>query len=312
MRSLVTGAAGFIGSTLSAKLLDVGHEVIGVDGFYDNYAEAKKRANLVAIESREGFRLVEGYLQDLDLPHLLEGVDRVFHIAALPGVRASWGGSFEDYSNHNVYATQLVLEASREAGVPRVVYASSSSVYGDAADLPMRESVRERPFSPYGVTKLAGEHLARLYSRNYGLHTVSLRFFTVYGPRQRPDMAIQRFLTAARDGTPITLFGDGEQTRDFTYVDDVVEMVTRAGDLGASGAVYNVGGGSTITVNGLIGLIEQVSGRSLSVQRRDVQHGDVLHTCADAELARRDLQFTPATSLPDGLARHWQWLQTNP
>ncbi len=309
MRFVVTGSAGFIGSTVSERLLGEGHEVVGIDGFVDNYAVSLKRANVQALESYTGFELVEGMIENLDLPAILEGAERVIHLAALPGVGASWGSSFEDYSSHNVYATQRVLEAALACGIARFVYVSSSSVYGNTDVLPMVETAREKPHSPYGVTKLAAEHLAQLYHRNYGLHTVSLRYFTVYGPRQRPDMAIQRFLTAARDGTPIQLYGTGEQTRDFTFVADTVEATVRAAERGRAGAVYNVGGGSTVTVNGLIKMIERVTGRGLDVQRCDAQRGDVGHTRADTSLARDDLDFVPSTPLQEGLQRHWESLQ---
>lgn len=309
MRCLVTGAAGFIGSTLAARLLARGDEVVGIDAFLDNYAPPRKRRNLEALTGEAGFRFREGRIQDLDLEGLLDDVDVVFHLAALPGVRSSWGDSFEDYASHNVHATQLVLEAALRRDVRRVVYASSSSVYGDTTALPMEESARERPYSPYGVTKLAGEHLARLYQRNYGLDTVSLRYFTVYGPGQRPDMAIQRFLDAARRHEPIVIFGDGEQTRDFTYVDDTVEATLRAADRGGAGEVYNVGGGSTVTVNELVERIEQVTGCRLAVEREGSQHGDVRHTRADVTRARADLDFIPSTALQEGLRRHWEWLQ---
>ena len=306
MRYLVTGAAGFIGSHLVERLLADGHAVVGIDGFVDNYERELKESHLALCAQDPQFEFAEGFIEHLDLQTLLAGVDRVIHLAALPGVRSSWGDSFEDYSAHNVYATQRLLEASLHGGVERFVYASSSSVYGDAADLPMREDAREQPHSPYGVTKLAAEHLARLYHRNYGLATVSLRFFTVYGPRQRPDMATQRFLTAARDGTSITLFGDGEQTRDFTFVADTVEAMVRAAERGKEGAVYNVGGGSTVTVNQLIEAIEEVSGRRLEVDRQGAQRGDVRDTCADTTRARADLDFAPTTPLREGLERQWQ------
>ncbi len=309
MRCLVTGVAGFIASTLAQRLLADGHQVVGVDGFVNNYAEPLKRANLQTLLSDPGFSLVDGMIENLDIEPLMAHSDRVFHLAALPGVRSSWGASFEDYAAHNVYATQRILEAARIVGIERFAYASSSSVYGDTDVLPMAETARERPHSPYGVTKLAGEHLVRLYYRNYGVPTVSLRYFTVYGPRQRPDMAIQRFLTAGREGTPITLFGDGEQTRDFTYVDDTVEATLRAADRGRPGAVYNVGGGSTVTVNRLIEVIEAVTGSRLEVQRTGVQHGDVGHTLADTRRASSDLDFVPSTQLEDGIASHWNWLR---
>lgn len=306
MRCLVTGAAGFIGSHLVERLLADGHAVVGIDGFVDNYDRELKESHLVLYGEHPQFEFVEDMIERLDLRTLLDGVESVFHLAALPGVRSSWGDSFEDYSSHNVYATQRMLEASLRVGVDRFVYASSSSVYGDAAELPMREDARELPHSPYGVTKLAAEHLARLYHRNYGLATVSLRLFTVYGPRQRPDMATQRFLTAARDGTPIMLFGDGEQTRDFTFVTDTVEALVRAAERGKEGAVYNVGGGSTVTVNQLIGAIEKVSGRRLEVDRQEAQRGDVRDTCADTTRAQTDLDYAPATPLREGLERQWQ------
>ena len=309
MRCLVTGAAGFIASTLAHRLLADGHEVVGVDGFVDNYAEPLKRANLASLLGETRFSFVEGLIEALDVEPLVAQVDHVYHLAALPGVRSSWGESFEGYASHNVYATQRLLEASRRVGVERFAYASSSSVYGDTDVLPMVETGRERPHSPYGVTKLAGEHLVRLYHRNYGVPTVSLRYFTVYGPRQRPDMAIQRFLTAARNGTPITLFGDGEQTRDFTYVDDTINATLRAAERGRLGAVYNVGGGSTVTVNRLIEVIEGVTGSRLEVRREGVQHGDVGHTLADTRRANEDLDFVPLIQLQDGIARHWNWLR---
>ncbi len=308
MRCLVTGAAGFIASTLAQRLLSDGHEVVGVDGFVANYAEPLKRANLAGLLGEPRFSFVEGLIETLDVEPLVTQADYVYHLAALPGVRSSWGASFEAYVSHNVYVTQRLLEAARRVGVERFAYASSSSVYGDTDVLPMVETGRERPHSPYGVTKLAGEHLVRLYHRNYGVPTVSLRYFTVYGPRQRPDMAIQRFLTAARDGDPITLFGDGEQTRDFTYVDDTVRATLRAAERGRLGAVYNIGGGSTVTVNRLIEVIEVVTGSRLEVRREGVQHGDVGHTLADTRRANEDLDFVPSIQLQDGIERHWNWL----
>jgi UDP-glucose 4-epimerase len=308
MRAVVTGAAGFIGSNLTERLRADGVEVVGIDGFVDNYSEKRKRSHLAALSTDPGFRLEEGMLETLDLDTLFRDVDVVFHLAALPGVRSSWGQSFEGYSSHNVYATQRVLESAMNRGVGRVVYASSSSVYGDAAALPMSEDAREMPHSPYGVTKLAGEHLARLYHRNYEYPTVSMRFFTVYGPRQRPDMATQRFLKAARDGTPIRIFGTGEQTRDFTFVADTVEALVRAAERGRPGAVYNVGGGSTVSLNELISTIESVTGTSLDAQREDVQRGDVGHTRADVTRVRDELSFVPEVALVEGLTRHWEWL----
>jgi len=314
MRSLVTGVAGFIGSTLAEALVEDGEEVIGVDGFLDNYDRSRKRRNLEGLRQHDSFRLVEGFLQDLDLDRHLQDVDFVYHLAALPGVRPSWGAAFREYLDQNVLATQLLLEAARgagagESGRPRIVYASSSSVYGDTDELPMREDARPAPYSPYGVTKLAGEHMCRLYTRNFGVPTMAVRYFTVYGPRQRPDMAIQRFLEAVAGLRQVSIFGDGEQRRDFTYVDDSVEATRRAAERGRPGAVYNVGGGSCISVNELLAAIEKVCGQEVPTDREPAKPGDVRSTRADGSRARRDLDFTPEIPLEEGLRRHWAWLQ---
>jgi len=309
VKAVVTGAAGFIGSHLAASLLEAGHEVLGIDCFTDYYPRPLKEANLAPLRDHGGFRLVEERLQDMALARHLEGASAVFHLAAQAGVRASWGREFAHYTEHNVLATQRLLEAALEAGRPRIVYASSSSVYGDAASLPLREDGPCRPVSPYGVTKLAAEHLAQLYQRNHDLPTVSLRFFTVYGPRQRPDMAFHRFLKAARDGQPITVYGDGTQTRDFTYVDDVVSAVRAAALSGRPGCVYNVGGGERVALNEVLRLIESVTGRRLQVQRQEPQMGDMKDTFADTSAASRDLGFRSTVGLAEGLARQWQWIR---
>ena len=228
MKALVTGAAGFIGSTLSARLLADGWDVTGIDALTPYYDPALKRANLERLGG--AFTFVQEDLRTADLDALLDGVDVVFHEAGQPGVRASWGDEFGIYLDANVAATQALLEAAKRApGLQRLVYASSSSVYGDAARFPVLEVDLPQPVSPYGVTKLAAEHLCSLYASNFGVPTVSLRYFTVFGPRQRPDMAFTRFLTAVRDDRPITLYGTGEQIRDFTYVDDVVEANVAGG-----------------------------------------------------------------------------------
>jgi len=309
MKVVVTGAAGFIGSHLVERLLGEGHEVTGVDGFVDFYPRAVKEKNLRLARAHPRFRLVEGLLQDIPLDGLLEGAGQVYHLAAQAGVRSSWGREFQLYTDHNVLATQRLLEAAVAAGVPRLVYASSSSVYGDSVALPLHEDAACRPLSPYGVTKLAAENLACLYERNHGLPAVSLRFFTVYGPRQRPDMAFHRFLAAARDGTPIRVFGDGKQTRDFTYVDDIVTATMRAADSGRPGCVYNVGGGQRLALEDVLRTIEQVTGRPLAITRDEAQKGDMRDTFADTTAAKRDLAFRPTVSLPDGLAREWEWIQ---
>jgi UDP-glucose 4-epimerase len=308
MKTLVTGAAGFIGSHLAEALIEHGDEVIGVDCFIDNYDAERKRGQVAALLGQPGFQLLESAIADLDLAATLDGVDRIFHLAGLPGVRPSWGRAFADYLEHNVQATQLLLEGCKGSEVKKFVYASSSSVYGDTDVLPMREDGATLPHSPYGVTKLAGEHMVRLYHRNFGLPAVSVRYFTVYGPRQRPDMAIQRFLEAARDGTAIRVFGDGGQSRDFTYVADIVDATRRAAETGTLGAVYNVGGGSRVTLNEVISTIEATSGCTLDVHREPVKPGDVRSTQADCRRAEADLGYSPRTNLQEGIAKHWEWL----
>jgi nucleoside-diphosphate-sugar epimerase len=310
VKVVVTGAAGFIGSHLTESLLADGHDVTGVDAFTDYYARAAKERNLEGPRGHRGFRLVEARLQEMDLRPVLDGAAQVFHLAAQAGVRASWGREFAHYTDHNVLATQRLLEAARQSGFPRIVYASSSSVYGDAPELPLRESARCQPVSPYGVTKLAAEHLGHLYEKNFGLPVVSLRFFTVYGPRQRPDMAFHRFLKAARDGEPIHVYGDGRQTRDFTYVADIVAAARAAADRGRPGGVYNVGGGERIALADVLRRIEQVTGRPLAAIRDEAQKGDMRDTFADTAAAQRDLGFRSTVSLDQGLEREWQWIRS--
>jgi nucleoside-diphosphate-sugar epimerase len=305
----VTGAAGFIGSHLFARLVELGHEVVGVDCFLDYYPRAVKERNLRSFAKKPNVRFLEEDLSSTELAPLLDGVDWVFHLAAQAGVRASWGRDFAIYAIHNVLATQRLLEAARDANVRRFVYASSSSVYGDTTDLPMREQSLPRPISPYGVSKLAAEHLCWLYWRNYGLPTVSLRYFTVYGPRQRPDMAFHRFFKGVLRGEEITLYDDGEQTRDFTFVSDVVAANLAAAGRAGGGEVFNIGGGSEVSINQVLTTIERLSGRTLRVRREERQKGDVRHTAADCTLARDALGFRPAVALAEGLRRQWEWIQ---
>ncbi|HUL72989.1 MAG TPA: NAD-dependent epimerase/dehydratase family protein [Vicinamibacterales bacterium] len=308
MKALVTGAAGFIGSHLSAVLTEQGAEVVGLDCFTDYYGRDQKEANLATLASTRRFRFVEGALQTADLAALLEGVTHVFHLAAQAGVRRSWGAEFSVYTSHNIEATQRLLEAVKGRPLTRFVYASSSSVYGDLAAIPMREESPLHPVSPYGVTKLAAEHLCYLYYVNYKVPTVSLRYFTVYGPRQRPDMAFHRFIRAALTGQPITIYGDGEQTRDFTFVADAAAATAAAGDRGRPGAVYNIGGGSRVTVNSVLDRLTRITGRPLDVRREDPQKGDMRDTFADTTRAREDLDFRPAHSLEAGLTAEYEWL----
>lgn len=310
MKALVTGAAGFIGSHLSGALLDGGASVIGIDCFTDYYPRPLKEANLATVRGRTGFTFIEGALQDIDLKPVLAGVTHVFHLAAQAGVRKSWGRDFDVYTRNNVEATQRLLESLVGVPIQKYVYASSSSVYGDHVPLPMREDTYLQPLSPYGVSKLAAEHLGHLYWANYGVPAVALRYFTVYGPRQRPDMGFQRFLTAVRQGRPITVYGDGEQTRDFTFVSDIVAANIAAAERGQAGSVYNIGGGSRVTLNHVLDLIGQVTGRAVTIQREPDQKGDMRHTYADTSLARRDLNFAPRVSLENGLDQQYRWLNT--
>jgi UDP-glucose 4-epimerase len=309
VKTVVTGAAGFIGSHLCERLLAERHEVIGVDRFLDSYPRAVKERNLSGPRAQPGFRLVEGSLLELDLESILEGARQVYHLAAQAGVRDSWGRNFAVYSDNNLLATQRLLEACVHAGVPRLVYASSSSVYGDSAALPLREDAACRPVSPYGVTKLAAEHLVHLYGRSHGLPAVSLRYFTVYGPRQRPDMAFHRFLEAARDGEPVHVYGDGRQTRDFTFVDDIVSATRAAAETGRPGCVYNVGGGERVALSDVLERIARVTGRKTPVVRDPVQKGDMRDTHASTDAARRDLGFRSTISLDEGLRREWEWIR---
>jgi nucleoside-diphosphate-sugar epimerase len=308
MKALVTGAAGFIASHLAGELLDRGFEVTGIDCFADYYPRPIKEANLEALTSRPGFSFIESRIEGAGLDGLLDGVTHVFHLAGQAGVRKSWGRNFQVYTTNNIEATQVLLEACVGKPLHRLVYASSSSVYGDTATIPMREDAVPRPLSPYGVTKLAAEHLCHLYSTNHGVPATSVRYFTVYGPRQRPDMAFNRFLKAALRGDPIAVFGDGGQTRDFTFVSDAVAGTIAAGERGMPGRAYNLGGGSRVSLNEVLDMIGRVTGQSLKIERGPAQKGDVRDTYADTSLARTDLGFQPTVSLADGLAEEYRWL----
>ena len=304
--ALVTGAAGFIGSHLTERLLGAGLRVTGVDCFTDYYDPALKRRNLESARTHEAFALLELDLGRADLAGLPD-VDVVFHQAAQAGVRASWGAEFATYAHHNVLATQRLLERYREAKLERFVYASSSSVYGDAEQFPTPETLLPRPFSPYGVTKLAGEHLVLLYGRNFGLPVSALRYFTVYGPRQRPDMAFHKFCRALLRGDEIPVFGDGTQSRDFTYIDDAVEANVRAWRSSAPQGVYNVGGGSQVEVREAIAILEDALGTEAKIRLEPRPPGDPLKTRADATRIRADLGFAPATPIENGLAAEAAW-----
>ncbi|GAC1655775.1 MAG: NAD-dependent epimerase/dehydratase family protein [Ktedonobacteraceae bacterium] len=307
MRCLVTGVAGFIGSHLAERLLNDGHTVIGVDVFTDYYSRTIKERNIKHLRSREGMTLIEENLLHMNLCQLLDGVDWVFHQSAQAGVRASWGDEFAIYVDANIQVTQRLLEAAkRTSRLQRFVYASSSSAYGDALTLPVSETAVCRPYSPYGVTKLAAEHLCSLYHANFGVPTVSLRYFTVYGPRQRPDMAFHRFCKAVFEDKPIHLYGDGEQTRDFTYITDIVEANIRSATTPeAVGKVMNIAGGSRISLRDVVRLLQEISHSTIRCESNESQHGDVRHTFADITLAETTLGYAPVVSLEEGLTREF-------
>jgi nucleoside-diphosphate-sugar epimerase len=306
-RVLVTGCAGFLGSHLSERLVASGEEVLGVDCFTDYYPREQKDANLERLRDRRRFTLRELDLGSDALDGVVEGIDTVFHLAAQPGVRGSFGMSFARYVHDNILATQRLLEASAEAGVRTFVYASSSSVYGDSLTFPTAEETERAPISPYGLTKLATEELARVYGRLEGMRTVGLRYFTAYGPRQRPDMAFAKFLRAALARVPVRVLGDGMQVRDFTFVDDVVEGTIAAARRGAQGAVYNVGGGTQVRLLDALRKMEELLGMPIAVDHLPNARGDVRRTCSDPRRAARDLGFTPGVSLEEGLARQVEW-----
>lgn len=308
MRALVTGTAGFVGSSLAEALVDRGDTVVGVDAFTPYYDRAAKAANLDGLRRHPSFTLVEADLRCDDLAGLLDGVDVVFHQAAQPGVRLSWSDGFQDYDSHNVLATQRLLEACRGRPLRRIVYASSSSVYGNAASYPTSEAELPRPHSPYGVTKLAAEHLCSLYAANWGIPAVSLRYFTVYGPRQRPDMAIHRLIEAAIDGSAFPLYGDGSQIRDFTFVRDVVAANLAAATADVSpGAVLNVAGGGSISLAELVALVEEAVGRGVALDRRPAAPGDVERTGGSIERAAEALAWKPLVTIAEGVPEQVAW-----
>jgi UDP-glucuronate 4-epimerase len=303
---LITGAAGFIGSHLTDHCLARGWRVTAIDSFSDFYAESQKRRNLAQARAEPSFSLIEGDLLQLELGPLVREADVVFHLAAQPGVRPSWT-QFDHYVRENIAATQRLLHAATTTSLDRFVLASSSSIYGDALSLPTSEDVLPRPVSPYGVTKLTAEHLAQVYWRTFDVPTVALRYFTVYGPRQRPDMAFNRLLSSALSGEPFELFGDGEQTRDFTFVSDAVEATLAAGERGRPGSVYNVGGGSSRSMNQVCDLLADLISAPVHRVHGSPQIGDARHTAADIARAQRDLGFRPRTPFEAGLQAQLDW-----
>jgi len=310
MVHLITGVAGFIGSNLAEELLIRGEKVIGIDCFTGYYSRKLKEKNLETIIKEKNFNFIEANLLEMDLVDLLTGVDYIYHQAAQAGVSSSWGSNFDIYTDNNIRLTQQLLEAARESKIKKFIYASSSSVYGDSDQLPMRESNYLQPVSPYGVTKLSAENLCYLYWKNFSVPTISLRYFTVFGERQRPDMAFHIFIKAILQGEKLMIFGDGEQSRNFTYVSDIVEANILAALSDIEGEIFNVGGaGERVTLNQTIDIMEEIIGKNARREYKEVAKGDVRHTEADESKIRKRLDYQPKIGLREGLEREIQWLK---
>ena len=310
--SIVTGAAGFIGSHLVEALLNQGELVIGIDQFNDYYDPNLKRRNIAQFENHPAFKLVEGDVQSLDWDALLVDVDVVYHQAAQAGVRASWGQGFRAYTERNINATQVLLSAAKDAKhLKRLVFASTSSVYGDAETLPTHELICPQPVSPYGITKLAAEHLCWLYYKNFGVPFTALRYFTVYGPRQRPDMAFHKFFKSVLVDQAIPIYGDGQQTRDFTFISDAIAANLAAATVpSAIGEIFNIGGGSRVVLTEVIDTMEKVVGCPIRRNHIEIAMGDARHTAADVSKAQEILGYQPQVSLVDGLTKEWFWIRS--
>ncbi|MBD2629880.1 NAD-dependent epimerase/dehydratase family protein [Trichormus variabilis] len=310
-KNIVTGVAGFIGSHLVDTLLQRGEEVIGIDEFNDYYDPILKRKNIATFQQSPNFTLIEGDIQFLDLPKLFQDVEVVYHQAAQAGVRNSWGKGFRAYTERNINATQVLLEAAKDAQhLKRLVFASSSSVYGDAETLPTNEEIKPLPVSPYGITKLAAERLCGLYHKNFAVPFVSLRYFTVYGPRQRPDMAFHKFFKAVLQDEAIPVYGDGQQTRDFTFVTDAIAANLAAATIPeAVGEIFNIGGGSRVVLAEVLDTIEDIVGQPIKRNHIEKAMGDARHTAADVSKAHKILGYQPQVTLREGLRREWEWVK---
>jgi len=310
MNYLVTGAAGFIGSHLCKRLIREGAHIVALDAFTNFYSRSIKENNIQSLVNHPHFELIPADILEIGLDKIMDKVDVVFHFAAQPGVRASWGSDFSIYTKNNIDATQRLLEAAKTSKLKKFIYASSSSVYGLSPQLPMTETSTLHPYSPYGVTKLAAENLCFLYYKNYGVPCVSLRFFTVYGPGQRPDMAFHKFFKSLIKGEEIIVFGDGQQTRDFTYIDDIIWANLSSIENGKAGENYNLGGGTRKKLADIIPVLEEICQRKIKIRYVAGQKGDVRHTFADIQKAKNDLKYTPKIALEEGLRSEWDWIQT--
>lgn len=310
--SIVTGVAGFIGSNLAETLLKKGEQVIGIDQFNDYYDPQLKRKNVSFLQNYQGFELIEADIQSLDWLSLFQQAEVVYHQAAQAGVRASWGTSFLDYTERNINATQIMLEAAKNSpNLKRFVHASTSSIYGDAETFPTPETLCPQPVSPYGITKLAAERLCQLYYKNFNVPVVILRYFSVYGPRQRPDMGFHKFFRAAIKGEGIPIYGDGQQTRDFTYIGDVVAGNQLAAQIpDAIGEIFNIGGGSRVVLMDILDQIDEIVGFPLKRDYQEKAMGDARHTAADVTKAQKILGYQPKVSLREGLEAEWAWIQS--
>ncbi|MGF1482190.1 MAG: NAD-dependent epimerase/dehydratase family protein [Cyanophyceae cyanobacterium] len=309
---IVTGTAGFVGSHIAEVLLSQGEKVVGIDQFNDYYDPALKRKNVAALVKHNSFELIEADILSLDWKALLNNVAVVYHQAAQAGVRASWGEGFRHYTERNINATQVILEAAKDTPtLQRLVFASSSSVYGNAETMPTPETICPQPVSPYGITKLASEQLCLLYHQNFGVPIAALRYFTVYGPRQRPDMAFHKFFKAAIADEAISIYGDGQQTRDFTFISDAVAANLAAATMPkAVGEVFNIGGGSRVVLTDVLDKMATVVGHSIRRNHIDKARGDARHTAADVTKAKNLIGYDPKVSLVEGLAREWEWIQS--
>lgn len=309
MKSIVTGCAGFIGSNLTEKLLSMKHEVIGIDRFSDYYPITQKEKNISLFKDNSNFHLIRKNIIDIDFKKekIMDDVDIVFHLAAQAGVRSSWQNNFKIYVNDNILSTQKLLEASIDSGLKKFICASSSSVYGEVEKLPMKEDQPLKPVSPYGVSKYAAENLCSLYTKNFDLPSIILRYFTVYGQFQRPDMAIYRFIKSLAQGSKIFVYGDGNQTRDFTHISDIIEATILAIKFPGRHEVFNIGGGSRISISEIINILENLLKKKADIKYLENQKGDVTHTYADISKAKKKLGYEPKTKIEDGLEREIKW-----